>query len=109
MEYQGTPSGCAVHHLASTVQLVGHTGMGKVFTFARGVVEYRAGKNVTTTLETHVEQMLLFVMTSLSRSEMMGHKMNVKYNYRWRLMKLCLICAFMIFARNNKLFLAEVT
>ena len=30
-----TPRGCAVPHLACTVQLRGNTGMGHVFTFAR--------------------------------------------------------------------------
>ena len=29
------PLGCAVHHVACTEQLQGHTGMGQVFTFAR--------------------------------------------------------------------------
>ena len=40
------PLGCAVHHIAYTVQPRGHIGMGQVFTFAcGGVVEYCAGQN----------------------------------------------------------------
>ena len=65
-----------LYRTSFSVQPTGHTGMGQVFTFARKVVECRAGENVTTTL---VEPMFLFIMTSLSRSEMMGHRMNVKY------------------------------
>ena len=72
---------------------MGYTGMGQVFTFAHGMAEYRAGENVTTVLQTHVEVMFLFMMTSHSR---MDQNMNVKNNYECRLMKLCLICAFMI-------------
>ena len=94
MEYQCTPLSCTVHHLVCNPR--GTQEWGKCSHIARREVEYRAGENVTTTLETHVKPMLLFIMTSHSRSEMMGHKMNVKYNYRWRLIKLCLICPFMI-------------
>ena len=42
------PRGCTVHHLAYTMQLRGHTQMGRVFIFAPSqVMEYCTNENAT--------------------------------------------------------------